>query len=94
MVLKVTPELYRKAHFRRLIESTTGLWRQDNSICKKCHVMEDDKLCCLFCYCPLYHDPNCGGDYIIVKGIKDCSNCIKPHTEGFVMGYLEKLYSR
>lgn len=34
---------------------------------------------CLFCFCPLYHFENCGGDYTIVDGKKDCSKCEIPH---------------
>lgn len=38
------------------------------------------KFSCLFCYCPLYHDLSCGGNYILLdSGLKDCSNCILPH---------------
>lgn len=37
---------------------------------------------CLFCYCPLYLLKNeCGGDYKITSGVKDCSNCTKPHDK-------------
>lgn len=36
---------------------------------------------CLFCYCPLYAlGDKCGGDFVYLEnGIKDCSNCLKPH---------------
>ena len=34
---------------------------------------------CLFCYCPLYHKMNCGGNFTIKEGIKDCSKCTYPH---------------
>ena len=48
-----------------------------------CH--NSDKINCLFCYCPLYFNYDCGGKYEIieVKGIemKDCSNCTIPHNE-------------
>jgi len=48
---------------------------------------------CLFCYCPNYDDFNCGGDYIIMEnGLKDCSNCLKPHQKEFVREQLKKLY--
>lgn len=37
---------------------------------------------CLFCYCPLYLlKDECGGDYKITNGVKDCSDCIKPHDK-------------
>lgn len=37
---------------------------------------------CLFCYCPLYAlGERCGGNYAYTEqGIKDCSNCLVPHT--------------
>ena len=36
---------------------------------------------CLFCYCPLYAlGDRCGGNYIYTNdGIKDCTNCLRPH---------------
>jgi len=36
---------------------------------------------CLFCYCPLYHKEDCGGNFKIVDKIKDCSDCTKPHIK-------------
>lgn len=47
-----------------------------------CHKgISNDDFNCLFCFCPLYHKKDCGGNYIIVKGIKDCSNCRIPHIK-------------
>ena len=35
---------------------------------------------CKYCFCPLYNDFNCGGNYILLNnGKKDCSSCIIPH---------------
>ena len=36
---------------------------------------------CLFCYCPLYAlGDRCGGSFTYTEGgIKDCTNCTKPH---------------
>lgn len=35
---------------------------------------------CLFCYCPLYPLPDCGGKpTYLPNGIKDCTNCLLPH---------------
>ena len=48
-----------------------------------CHKVDDtEQFNCLFCFCPLYSlGPNCGGDFHYTpEGIKDCGNCIKPHT--------------
>lgn len=41
-----------------------------------CHDVPDEKFSCLFCYCPLYDVPDCGGEYFInEKGIKNCKDC-------------------
>ena len=36
---------------------------------------------CLFCYCPLYAlGDRCGGNFCYTEdGIKDCTNCLRPH---------------
>ena len=47
-----------------------------------CHKIDDTKdFNCLFCYCPLYAlGEHCGGDFVYLEsGIKDCSNCCRPH---------------
>lgn len=49
-----------------------------------CHKVEDkSKFNCLFCYCPLYTlGDKCGGNFKYTEsGIKDCSDCLIPHTE-------------
>ena len=47
-----------------------------------CHkgIAEED-FNCLFCYCPLYAlGDKCGGQFVYLEnGIKDCSNCLRPH---------------
>ena len=47
--------------------------------CHKTDKPED--FSCLFCYCPLYAlGENCGGNFTYTEnGIKDCSNCLRPH---------------
>ncbi len=35
---------------------------------------------CLFCYCPLYFLEECGGDATWRGGVKDCTNCLRPHA--------------
>jgi hypothetical protein len=54
-----------------------------------CHKTEH--LNCLFCFCPLYNSKyDCGGDYTILSnGIKDCSECLIPHSE---TGYDDIIY--
>ncbi len=52
-----------------------------------CHDMEE--INCLFCFCPLYGEEDCGGDFVMITGkdgspLKDCSNCCLPHRpEGY-----------
>ena len=83
---------YRNAHFERIIETTNNLFLKSKSICHKCHYVQGT-LNCLFCYCPIYDDCDCGGEYIILNnGIKDCSKCLKPHTKEFIIAQLIKLY--
>ncbi len=47
-----------------------------------CHSgVDTEKFNCLFCYCPLYAlGDQCGGNFTYLEsGIKDCSNCLRPH---------------
>lgn len=47
-----------------------------------CHRGADpETFSCIFCYCPLYAlGDQCGGSFRYTKdGIKDCSNCLRPH---------------
>jgi Zn-finger protein len=47
-----------------------------------CHKGADPgNFSCLFCYCPLYAlGERCGGNFTYMEnGIKDCSNCLRPH---------------
>ena len=48
-----------------------------------CHKIDDEnKFSCLFCYCPLYLIPDCGGNFKLLKnGMKDCSDCLLPHKK-------------
>ena len=57
-----------------------------------CHKTDsEENFNCLFCYCPLYAlKENCGGNYFKNNGIKDCSNCLIPHSTG---GY-EKIMAK
>ena len=48
-----------------------------------CHKVNDDSAFnCLFCYCPLYAlGDQCGGNFSYTEyGLKDCSNCMLPHS--------------
>lgn len=61
-----------------------------------CHTGVKGQYNCMFCYCPLYTYKNCGGDYVLFKGMKDCTNCIIPHSgeDGWEMiqNKLEEIY--
>lgn len=46
-----------------------------------CHKVNNvDEFNCMFCYCPLYFFDECGGNYKDKSGIKDCSDCLIPHS--------------
>ena len=49
-----------------------------------CHKTENKEgFNCLFCYCPLYMlKDKCGGNFKYNNGIKDCSDCMIPHSDG------------
>jgi Zn-finger protein len=84
-------EKYRQYHIKRIIEATNELYKSHNSICYKCH-STNNILNCLFCYCPLYDELDCGGEFIILEnGLKDCSACLKPHEEEFIEKQLLKI---
>lgn len=60
-----------------------------------CHKAE--RINCLFCFCPLYDRGDCGGKFHIIEtkhgAVKDCSDCILPHSEGgyeYIMKRLNK----
>ena len=49
-----------------------------------CHQgIDEEQFNCLFCYCPLYAlGDKCGGKACYTQqGIKDCSNCTRPHEK-------------
>lgn len=54
-----------------------------------CHRLENQN--CLFCFCPLYFLDDCGGDFKITNGFKDCSDCIKNHDENSYEFVLNRL---
>ena len=59
-----------------------------------CHQGADpENFNCLFCYCPLYAlGDKCGGGFAYLpNGIKDCSNCLKPHRRGNYEKIMEKM---
>ena len=50
---------------------------------------------CLFCYCPLYAlGEDCGGKFRFTdNGIKDCTDCLIPHSTGGY-DYVMERYSK
>ena len=59
-----------------------------------CHESADqDSFSCLFCYCPLYAlGDKCGGNFrYLDNGIKDCSNCLRPHRRENYGKIMEKM---
>lgn len=48
-----------------------------------CHQNAGEDFNCMFCYCPLYPlGDDCGGNFEYIDGkIKNCSNCLIPHSE-------------
>ena len=58
-----------------------------------CHKTEaPEEFNCLFCYCPLYPRPDCGGRFVLLPGgIKDCGECLFPHQRDNYGAVLERL---
>lgn len=59
--------------------------------CHKC--VDQESFSCMFCYCPLYAlGDQCGGNFTYTEqGIKDCSQCVKPHRRENYAKIMEKL---
>ncbi|WP_439185702.1 cysteine-rich small domain-containing protein [Carboxylicivirga taeanensis] len=58
-----------------------------------CHtVKNEDEFNCLFCFCPLYMlKDKCGGNFKYTNGVKDCSDCLLPHTKGAYQHVMSKM---
>lgn len=58
-----------------------------------CHKTNDEEsFNCLFCYCPLYMlKGDCGGNFVKSHDIKDCSNCLVPHSKGSYERIMSKM---
>jgi len=55
-----------------------------------CHKMDEEKLNCLFCFCPLYMlGDKCGGNFkYLDNGVKDCSECNITHQKDSGYAYV------
>ena len=59
-----------------------------------CHPGADpETFSCLFCYCPLYAlGDKCGGNFVYTpQGIKDCTNCLRPHKRENYMDIMKHM---
>lgn len=62
-----------------------------------CHsTTRPDEFNCMFCYCPLYGlKDQCGGNFKYLKnGIKDCSDCMIPHSPNgydYIMSHMNDI---
>ena len=63
------------------MENSSLFFRNTNCKYFPCHEVEDkEDFNCMFCYCPLYHMKDCGGNYFYTEeGRKDCTKCTIPH---------------
>lgn len=62
------------------MENSFRFYRNDSCMYFPCHSVENEEdFNCMFCYCPLYLMEECGGNYRMSYGVKDCSNCLIPH---------------
>lgn len=62
-----------------------------------CHKTESaEDFNCIFCYCPLYTlGEKCGGNFSFLEnGIKDCSNCLIPHSKNGYEYIINKLNNK
>ncbi len=70
---------------KRNILSTENYKFSQNKKCEyfPCHkVKSEEEFNCLFCFCPLYMlKDKCDGNFKYTNGVKDCSDCLLPHTK-------------
>jgi len=58
-----------------------------------CHKVENNEdFNCLFCFCPLYMlKDKCGGNLKYTNDVKDCSDCLIPHSKGAYKYVMSKM---
>ena len=66
------------------MKNNSSYFKNDECEYFPCHKTNGEFFNCMFCHCPLYAlGDKCGGNFVYIEGgIKDCSNCIIPHSEG------------
>ena len=75
------------------MKNDSSYFKNDECEYFPCHKKSGEYFNCMFCHCPLYAlGDKCGGNFVyILDGIKDCSNCVIPHSEGGVEPVRSKL---
>ncbi|MBR3878939.1 MAG: cysteine-rich small domain-containing protein [Clostridia bacterium] len=75
------------------MKNNSSYFKNDECEYFPCHKKSGEYFNCMFCHCPLYAlGDKCGGNFVyILDGIKDCSNCVIPHSEGGVEHVRSKL---
>ena len=66
------------------MENSFCYYKNEKCIYFPCHKTESENFNCMFCFCPLYAlGDKCGGNFKYIEGgIKDCSDCLLPHSDG------------
>lgn len=64
-----------------------------------CHKTDNiETFNCLFCFCPLYMlKDECGGNFKKNNNVKDCSDCLIPHSPkgyDYIMDKMEKVIDK
>ncbi len=65
------------------MKNNFAYFKNEDCIYFPCHQKEGEFFNCKFCYCPLYAlGDRCGGNFKYIEDdIKDCSDCLLPHSE-------------
>lgn len=65
-----------------------------NIDCKFFPCKKTEALNCLWCFCGIYHYPDCGGNYkTLENGVKDCSSCTLPHEKNgydYIINFIKR----
>ena len=66
------------------MENCFNYYKNEKCVYFPCHKTDGENFNCMFCFCPLYAlGDKCGGNFKYIEGgIKDCSDCLLPHSEG------------